>query len=137
MYLDHAATSPMPPEVLDAYTDALRLVGNPSSIHTDGQSAKTMLEDARAAIAASVNCDSVEVVFTSGGTEAINLAIKGLYWRREGPGEDGGGVRRRILLTGAEHHATIDAAEWLAKHEGAELDWIPVDSVGRIDLAAL
>ena len=131
MYLDHAATSPMSGAVLDAYTDALRLVGNPSSIHSDGQAAKSMLEDARAAIAASVHCDPVEVVFTSGGTESINLAIKGLYWRRAERGFT------RILLTGAEHHATLDAAEWLAKHEGAELDWVPVDAVGRIDLAAL
>jgi cysteine desulfurase len=131
VYLDHAATSPMSPAVLDAYTGALRLVGNPSSIHSDGQAAKSMLEDARAAIAASVHCDTVEVVFTSGGTEAINLAIKGLYWRRAERGFT------RIVLTGAEHHATLDAAQWLAKHEGAVLDWVPVDEVGRIDLTAL
>ena len=131
VYLDHAATSPMSGAVLDAYTDALRIVGNPSSIHSDGQAAKAMLEDARAAIAASVNADPMEVVFTSGGTEAINLAIKGLYWRRAERGFT------RILLTGAEHHATLDAAQWLAKHEGAVLDWVPVDAVGRIDLAAL
>jgi cysteine desulfurase len=131
VYLDHAATSPMSGAVLDAYTDALRIVGNPSSIHSDGQAAKAMLEDARAAIAASVNADPMEVVFTSGGTEAINLAIKGLFWRRAERGFT------RILLTGAEHHATLDAAQWLAKHEGAVLDWVPVDEVGRIDLGAL
>ncbi len=131
VYLDHAATSPMSGAVLDAYTGALRIVGNPSSIHSDGQAAKAMLEDARAAIAASVNADPMEVVFTSGGTEAINLAIKGLYWRRAERGFT------RIVLTGAEHHATLDAAAWLAKHEGAVLDWVPVDEVGRIDLAAL
>ena len=107
------------------------IVGNPSSIHSDGQAAKAMLEDARAAIAASVNADPMEVMFTSGGTEAINLAIKGLFWRRAERGYT------RILLTGAEHHATLDAAQWLAKHEGAVLDWVPVDEVGRIDLAAL
>jgi cysteine desulfurase len=79
VYLDHAATTPMLPEAIEAYTGALRLVGNPSSIHSHGQNAKRMLEEAREKVAASLGCDPVEVVFTSGGTEAINLAIKGLY----------------------------------------------------------
>lgn len=128
VYLDHAATTPMPPEVLAAYTSALGLVGNPSSIHTQGQQAKRMLEDARAAVATSVGATPIDVTFTSGGTEAINLAVKGLFWRADG---------NRILATRAEHHATIDALEWLESHEGAEIEWIPVDSLGRIDLAAL
>lgn len=81
VYLDHAATTPMPPEVLDAYVSALGLVGNPSSIHTQGQQAKRLLEDARSAVADSVGATPVEVTFTSGGTEAINLAVKGLWWR--------------------------------------------------------
>lgn len=129
IYLDHAATTPMTAEVLAAYTSALAVVGNPSSIHSQGQAARRMLEDARHSIAASLGADAAELTFTSGGTEAINLAIKGLYWARA--------PRRRILSTRAEHHATIDALEWLEQHEGAVVDWIPVDAVGRIDLGAL
>ncbi len=126
IYLDHAATSPMTPDAIAAYTAALSTVGNPSSIHSQGQNAKRMLEEAREHIATSISADSVEVTFTSGGTEAINLALKGLYWARA--------PRSRILATRAEHHATIDSLEWLEKHEGAVIDWVPVDAVGRIDL---
>lgn len=128
VYLDHAATSPMPPEVIDAYASALALVGNPSAIHSSGQNAKRMLEEARETVAAAVGATPIEVTFTSGGTEAINLALKGLWWARG---------RGRILSTRAEHHATIDALEWLERHEGAVIEWIPVDTLGRIDLAAL
>ena len=126
IYLDHAATTPMTPRVIAVYSEALGLVGNPASIHSQGQQAKRVLEEAREQIARSVGADSVEVTFTSGGTEAINLAVKGLYWARS--------PRRRILSTRAEHHATIDSLEWLAVHEGAEIDGIPVDELGRIDL---
>lgn len=126
IYLDHAATSPMLPAVLAAYTRALGVVGNPSSIHSQGQQARRMLEESREQVAASVGSDSVEVTFTSGGTEAINLAVKGLYWARA--------PRTRILVARSEHHATIDSVEWLAAHEGAVIDWIPVDPLGRIDL---
>ncbi len=128
IYLDHAATSPMPLAVIAAYAEALAVVGNPSSIHSQGQNARRMLEEAREAVAASVGADSVEVTFTSGGTEAINLALKGLFWGRE---------RNRILATRAEHHATIDTLDWLEQHEGAIIEWIPVDSLGRVDLDAL
>jgi cysteine desulfurase len=129
IYLDHAATSPIRPEVLSAYTQALGLVGNPASIHSQGQNAKRMLEEAREQVAVSLGADAVEVVFTSGGTESVNLGVKGLYWARK--------PRRRILATRAEHHATIDSVEWLQKFEGAEIDWIPVDETGRIRLDAL
>jgi cysteine desulfurase len=129
IYLDHAATTPMTADVLEAYTSALSVVGNPSSIHSQGQAVRRMLEDARHTIAASLGADPVEVTFTSGGTEAINLAIKGLYWAAPD--------RNRIIATRAEHHATIDALEWLEQHEGAVIEWVPVDGFGRIDLAAL
>ena len=128
IYLDYAATAPIRPEVLRAYTAALGVVGNPSSIHGAGQAARALLEDGREQIAASLGADAVEVVLTGGGTEAVNLGIKGLYWARKRP---------RILVPMAEHHATIDSVEWLAAHEGAILDWISVDSVGRIRLDAL
>lgn len=128
VYLDHAATSPLRPEVLQAYTAALGVVGNPSSIHGAGQAARALLEDGREKIAASLGADAVEVVLTGGGTEAVNLGIKGLFWSRKRP---------RIIVPMAEHHATIDSVEWLAAHEGAILDWIEVDALGRIRVDAL
>ncbi|MCS0500502.1 cysteine desulfurase family protein [Protaetiibacter mangrovi] len=133
VYLDHAATSPMPDEVLAAYTDALRLVGNPSSIHGAGQAARELLETGREELARALDADPVEVVLTSGGTESINLAVKGMFWaaRAQDP------RRSRVLVPRGEHHATLDAVEWLARHEGAQLEWIELDAEGRIRLDAL
>src|SRR5687767_6459441 len=82
VYLDHAATTPMLPEAIAAYADALTVVGNPASIHSQGQAAKRMLEEAREQVAATLGCDPIEVVLTSGGTEAVNLAVKGIWWSR-------------------------------------------------------
>ncbi|MCU1417346.1 MAG: cysteine desulfurase NifS, partial [Schumannella sp.] len=102
-----------------------------------------LLEDGREHIAASLGADAVEVVLTGGGTEAVNLGIKGLFWARNGgkpAGRVGGAAavsRPRIIVPMAEHHATIDSVEWLAAHEGAILDWIEVDAVGRIRVDAL
>ena len=135
VYLDHAATSPMRPEVLAAYTAALGVVGNPASIHGAGQAARALLEDGRELVAASLGADAVEVVLTGGGTEAVNLGIKGLFWARNPGGR--ARSRPRIIVPMAEHHATIDSVEWLAAHEGAILDWVEVDPVGRIRLDAL
>jgi len=128
IYLDYAATVPMSPAVLAAYIDALAVVGNPSSIHSYGQSARQIVEQAREDIALAVNADRNEVIFTSGGTEANNLAIKGLYWERNGDA-----VRKQIVSAYTEHHAVIDAIEWLEKHEGAEAIWVPVKADGEID----
>ena len=132
VYLDHAATTPMLPEAIVAYTAALGIVGNPSSIHSQGQNAKRMLEEAREQVAASLGCDPIEIVFTSGGTESVNLAVKGMYWSR-----NDGAVRPRILVPRGEHHATIDTVEWLKRFEGAILEWLPLDVAGRISLPAL
>lgn len=132
VYLDHAATTPMLPAALAAYTGALGTVGNPSSIHSAGQRAKMLLEDGRAAVAASLDAEPVEVVFTSGGTESINLAVKGLYWARQ---QDR--PRPRIVVPAGEHHATVDTVEWLERHEGAVVDVVPLDAQGRVDLAGL
>lgn len=129
VYLDHAATTPILPAAIAAYAEAMTVVGNPASIHSQGQNAKRMLEEAREHVAVSVGCDPIEVVFTAGGTEAINLGIKGLYWARA--------PRTRILVPGGEHHATLDTVEWLAAQEGATVEWIPLDTLGRIDLTAL
>jgi cysteine desulfurase len=134
VYLDHAATTPMRPEAIAAYAEAMGVVGNPSSIHSQGQQAKRMLEEARETVAATLGCDPIEVVFTSGGTEAINLALKGLYWARNGVGAER--PRPRILAPGGEHHATVDTLEWLERHEGAEIGWLPLDELGRIRLQA-
>jgi cysteine desulfurase len=132
VYLDHASGSPLSDSVREEYVKALQNVGNPSSIHSAGQAARGLLEDARARIARTLDIDPVEVVLTAGGTEAVNLAVKGLYWKRQGDTP-----RPRILVPRAEHHATLDAVEWLAAHEGAELGWLEVDSLGALDLESL
>jgi len=132
VYLDHAATTPMLPEAIDAYTAALSIVGNPSSIHSQGQNARRMLEEAREHVATSLGCDPIEVVFTSGGTESVNLAVKGLYWARNSDGS-----RNRILVPRGEHHATIDTVEWLERSAGAVIEWLPIDELGRVRLDAL
>lgn len=129
VYLDHAATTPMLPEAISAYADALRVVGNPASIHSQGQAAKRMLEEAREQIASTLGCDPIEVVLTSGGTEAVNLAIKGIWWSRNATAS-----RPVILAPGGEHHATIDTLEWLERHEGAEVGWLPLDDDGLLRL---
>ena len=115
----------MPEEVRSRFLDALGLVGNPASTHGDGQSSLEILEGARERIAATLGAERVEVSLTSGGTESINLAVKGLFWARqlEAP-------RPVILLPRTEHHATLEAAEWLRDRQGAELHWLEVDECG-------
>ncbi|TXK17073.1 cysteine desulfurase family protein [Homoserinibacter sp. GY 40078] len=139
VYLDHAATSPMPPEVLAAYVEALGVVGNPSSIHGAGQTARELLESGREAVARSLGADPVEVVLTGGGTESVNLAVKGLFWARAGRAGAGraSGSRARVIAPRGEHHATLDAVEWLERHEGTRIDWIDLDAHGRIRLDTL
>jgi len=127
-YLDHAATTPMLPESLEAMTACLPLVGNPSSLHTSGRLARRLVEESRERIAAALGARPSEVLFTGGGTESDNLAVKGLYWQRHGQDAR----RRRILLSAVEHHAVMDSALWLAQHEGAEVEWLPVDAAGRV-----
>ncbi len=122
----------MPPDVIAAYADALALIGNPASIHGQGQHAKRLLEESREAIAASIGAEPVETILTGGGTEAVNLAIKGLFWSRNADSS-----RPRILSAAGEHHAAMDAVEWLAGHSGAEVEWIPLDELGRVDESAL
>ncbi|MFZ7088515.1 cysteine desulfurase family protein [Curtobacterium sp. RRHDQ10] len=132
VYLDHAATTPILPAALVEYTRALATVGNPSSIHSAGQAAKMLLETGREQVAASVGADGVEVVFTSGGTESVNLGVKGLYWARQAERP-----RPRIVVPAGEHHATVDTVAWLERHDGAVVEEIPLDALGRLDLTAL
>ena len=133
VYLDYAATTPLRKEVFDAYVAHLQTLGNPSSVHSTGQAVRRALEEARESLAKSVDCNRSEVIFTSGGTESDNLAIKGLYWQRVS--EDSN--RKVIISAGTEHHASIDPMEWLEKHDGAEILWLPVDAQGVIDLQFL
>jgi cysteine desulfurase len=132
VYLDHAATTPMLPAAVEAMTAHLGDVGNPSSLHASGRSARRVVEESRETIAQALNCRPGEVVFTSGGTEADNLALKGLYWSRH----DADPARVRILASAIEHHAVLDALHWLAEEEGADVELLPVDSRGRLDLDA-
>ncbi|WP_125107929.1 cysteine desulfurase family protein [Gulosibacter massiliensis] len=135
IYLDHAATTPMRPAARAAWLAAHERVGNPASIHAHGQSARASLEVARERLARHLGAQAIEVVLTSGGTEAINLALKGFWWAQNA--NPGAPTRPRILTTRAEHHATLDAVEWLVARQGAEVEFVPVDAVGRVDLAAL
>jgi len=127
-YLDHAATTPMLPEAVEAMTAELRELGNPSSLHAVGRRARRVVEESREVIAEAFDARPSEVVFTSGGTEADNLAVKGLYWARRGADP----ARTRVLAGAIEHHAVMDAVRWLADHEGAKVEWLPVDGVGRV-----
>ncbi|WP_349827444.1 cysteine desulfurase family protein [Brevibacterium litoralis] len=154
-YFDHAATSPLRPEVLTAYTAELTRVGNPSSLHAEGQSARMRFETAREDLARVLGASSpAEVLFTSGGTESDNLALKGIFWARNGvpaqaPAQARAAAsapsthtsaptdlpRPRILVSTVEHHAVMETAEWL-ETQGAEVVWLPVDTEGRLDLDA-
>ncbi len=133
VYLDHAATTPIHPLALQALTEELAVGGNASSLHTSGRRARRVVEESRERLAAAVGAAPNEVVLTSGGTEADNLAIKGLYWQRRA--EDP--RRRKVLLSAVEHHAVVDPAVWLGEHEDAELVWLPVDAEGRVDVDVL
>src|SRR5438128_8140017 len=133
VYLDHAATTPMLPEALAAMTEELAHTGNPSSLHNAGRRARRVVEESREQIAQAFGARPSEVVFTSGGTEADNLAVKGMYWARQA----GSAPRQRILATAIEHHAVLDSVQWLGEHEGALVDWLPVDSVGKLSPDAL
>lgn len=131
IYLDHAATTPMVESSLIAMTNQLAALGNPSSLHTHGRATRKTLEDARELIAKEVGCLPSEVIFTASGTEANNIALKGLYWS----GRDKG--KHVVVISSIEHHAILDPAHWLAEHESAEVIEIPVDTDGIIDLAFL
>ena len=128
VYLDHAATTPMLPEAIAAMTEELAHLGNPSSLHNAGRRARRVVEESREQIADAYGARPSEVVFTSGGTEADNLALKGLYWARRAQDPR----RTRVLVTAVEHHAVLDSAQWLASHEGAQVSWLPVDETALL-----
>jgi len=128
-YLDHAATTPMLAEALDAYVAAARDVGNPSSLHAAGRCARRVVEESRERIAAALNARPSEIIFTSGGTESDNLATKGIFWAQRSVSLN----RTRVIASAVEHHAVLDAVDWLGTHEGATVDLLPVDTDGRVD----
>jgi cysteine desulfurase len=132
-YLDHAATTPMLPEAAEAVAAALRDTGNPSSLHAAGRRARRVVEESRERVAAAVGATPYEVVFTGGGTEADNLAVKGIFWARRAADPR----RTRVLAGAVEHHAVVDSVEWLQRHEGAAVTWLPVDRYGRVHPAVL
>ncbi len=133
VYLDHAATSPIRASVLALYVATLSEIGNPASVHSFGQHSRQILEQAREEIAKAINCDRNEVFFTSGGTESDNLAIKGIYWDVNSKDPS----KNVIISAAAEHHAVLDAINWLADSQNAELYLIPSDDQGVLDIAAL
>src|SRR4051794_37650643 len=132
-YLDHAATTPIHPQAAETMAAELAMPGNASSLHAAGRRARRVVEESRESIAAAFGARPSEVVFTSGGTESDNLAVKGIYWSRRAADAR----RVRVLASAVEHHAVMDSAEWLAAAAGATVTWIPVDASGRVDPGAL
>jgi len=133
VYLDHAATTPMLPEAIDAMTAELAQLGNPSSLHNAGRRARRVVEESREQLAEVFGARASEVVFTGGGTEADNLAVKGLFWARRGADAR----RIRVLTTAVEHHAVLDSVQWLCDADGALADWLPVDAGGLVGVDVL
>ena len=132
-YLDHAASTPVRPEALAAMTAQLGHTGNPAALHASGRRSRQVVEESREALSAAIGCRPGELVFTSGGTEADNLAVKGLYWSRRGQDPR----RRRVLTSAVEHPAVLEPASWLAAHEHADAELLPVDDDGRLAVPVL
>lgn len=131
VYLDHAATTPVEPEVAELMARVLRDVpGNPSSIYAEGRSARAIVDGARDEVARAIGADPAEIVFTSGGTEADNLALRGALKAREGAADG-------LVTTAIEHHAVLDTARDLEAHGLARLTVLPVDRDGRVATAAV
>src|SRR5919112_617888 len=126
IYLDHAATTPMVPEAVEAMTRELTRAGNASSLHGSGRAARKVVEEAREAIAARVGARPGELISTSGGTESDNLAVKGGYWAQAARG------RTELVTSAVEHHAVFDSVAWLGQTAGATVHWLSADASGRI-----
>lgn len=132
-YLDHAATTPMYPEVAAQMAKLLTDYGNPSSLHASGRRARRLVEEARETVANVLGCRPAEVVFTSGGTEANNIALKGIAW----DARDKDPKRTRVLISAVEHHAILDPAHWLGDSDGFKVEYIPVTQTGVVTPQAL
>ena len=129
IYLDHAATTPMLPAAIDAYSRQMTEVGNASSLHAQGRAVRNAVEESRELIAKAAGCDATEIIFVASGTEANNLAIKGFFWANPS--------KKTIVVSTIEHHAVLDPVEWLEKHDGAKIIYAPVMPDGIVDLDAL
>jgi len=129
VYLDHAATSPLRPEAQQAWLEVSALTGNPSSLHASGRSSRRIVEEAREAIATALTCRPSEVIFTAGGTESDNLAVKGLAWGARG--------KSMILRSPIEHHAVLDPVDWLCTTGEFTVTDVKVDHGGRVDVSDL
>ncbi len=127
-YFDHAATTPMESSAISVYAQRMAEVGNASSLHGPGRAARRVVEESRESIARAFGARPSELVFTGGGTESDNLALKGMFWSRNQDTE-----RPILLISAIEHHAVLDPAEWLQNHEGAQVIFIPVDERGVVD----
>ena len=126
IYFDHAATTPISEVAISALNNQIKKLGNASSLHSAGRSVRKDLESAREEIAKAIDCAPSEVIFTATGTEANNLAIKGLYWKAAKS-------NRNVIITSTfEHHAVMDPIAWLAEHENAQVININVDRNGFI-----
>ena len=126
IYFDHAATTPISEVAISALNNQIKKLGNASSLHSAGRSVRKDLESAREEIAKAIDCAPSEVIFTATGTEANNLAIKGLYWKAAKS-------NRNVIITSTfEHHAVMDPIAWLAEHENAQVISINVDRNGFI-----
>ena len=132
-YLDHAATTPMLPAALAAMTEQLAVVGNASSLHRTGREARRMVEESREQIARCLGARPSEVLFTSGGTESDNLAVKGTYAARRNSDP----ARVRLLVSAIEHHAVLDCVDFLVAHEGARVTWLEATSEGFVEPATV
>jgi cysteine desulfurase len=133
VYLDHAATTPMHPVAIEAMTAVLSTVGNASSLHTSGRTARRRIEESRELIADRLGARPSEVIFTAGGTESDNLAVKGIYRARR----DADPRHVRIITSQVEHHAMLDSVDWLVEHEGAQVTWLPTAADGSVSAASL
>ena len=132
-YLDYAATAPILPQVREAMLPFLDdRWGNPSSIYAVGREARKGVDEAREKLALGIGASPEEIVFTGGGTEADNLAVKGAAWAHESSGRGG----RHILLPRIEHHAVLDSATWLGER-GFEIEYVPVDEAGIVSTDAV
>ena len=128
IYLDHAATTPVRSTALDAFVAQAQRNGNASALHSAGRSVKLHVEDARDQLAATLAADPTEILFTAGGTEADNLALKGLYWANQ-PNDV-------IIATGIEHPAVLETLDWLEAHESATVAYVDVTPEGFVDVDA-
>ena len=133
VFLDHASTTGIRESARIALSEALELVGNPSSVHSQGRTTRELLETARDQVAAACGANRSEIIFNSGGTESDNQAIKGIYWARNNQDSN----RNLIITANTEHHAVIDPVSWLQANQGADVAYVQLLEGGMVDIPAL